>query len=104
MDKKQINLETWRQKIDQWRASGKNGMAWTREQQISYRVFLYWKMKIENIDSKPIAINSFEELKDGHEEGLGIELSYRGIKIHLSNRFDSITLKRCLQVLREVSC
>lgn len=93
----------WIDKLAQWRESGQSGMAWCREHNIAYAVFLYWRKKLKQNQPTTIPVKQFSELfveiKDQPlDERLVLE--YQGVLIRLSTNFDPITLKRCLQILR----
>jgi hypothetical protein len=94
----------WQIKLEQWHASSLTGMAWCREQNINYNVFLYWRRKLENktieqnkIDSQP---NQFVELVEPSKNTSGIEIEYQGAVFRLSKDFDGTTFQRCFQLLR----
>jgi transposase-like protein len=92
-------------KVQDWIASGKRVKAWCLENSIHYTTFLGWRKKIESSEKT----NSFEksnfiELKSQTSSQTGVFLEYAGIRIHLADDFDAVTLKRCLSVLRGGLC
>lgn len=38
---------SWRQKVLEWQASGKTGLAWSKKKQIPYTTLLGWKRRFE---------------------------------------------------------
>jgi hypothetical protein len=98
----------WQQKVLEWQASGKSGMAWCKENQVPYTTFMGWKQRFENPHKGPRTNNqsskAFIELKDQPLPDSGIALEYQNIKICLQAGFDPIVLKQCLVCLGGVSC
>ncbi len=112
MSRRFINRrKEWSDRVEQWIQSGKSAQAWCRENQVVYTTFMVWRKRLEldlkNFQDQPvqkITQTPFIELKDKAEENLGIFLECAGIKIHLSKNFDADLLKKCISVLRGVSC
>lgn len=97
-------LDAWKIKMQQWRLSGKSVANWCEEQSISQPRFYYWKRKLDLDTCESSENSSFVELHDSMEGDSGIELHMNQFRIGLSREFDSIALKRCLQLLLEVQC
>ena len=96
MEKNQQRVALWQERLRHWKASGKSGPEWAKEQQIPYQTFCYWRTKL--IDSPS---ESFFELIDISKTRQGLLLEWQGITIRLSNDFDVHTLKRFLQLIQE---
>lgn len=97
------NLKTerikWENRIYQQKASGKSISAWCRENQILARSFFYWRAKLF---PKEINRDCFTELVEN--KNTDIKLEYSGISISLDENFNTEALKKCLKVLKEISC
>jgi hypothetical protein len=97
------NLKTerikWENRIYQQKDSGKNISAWCRENQILTRSFFYWRAKLF---PKEINRDCFTELVENKNSN--IKLEYSGIFINLDENFNTEALKKCLKVLKEISC
>jgi hypothetical protein len=101
----------WQQKVLEWQASGKSGLAWCKENQIPYTTLLGWKKRLENShkeqQSNHRLSKAFIELKDQPiNTGIcsGVTLEYQSIKICLQAGFNSDVLKQCLACLGGVFC
>jgi hypothetical protein len=94
---------SWKQKLEDWRASGLNGAAWCRQEAIAYRVFHYWKKKFESNLSATQSPEKFIEIPEGTNE-VGLVLECRDVLVHLTKGFDAELLQDCLQVLRRLRC
>lgn len=99
----------WAEKIKQWKLSGKNAQVWCRENQVIYTTFMGWckRLEINKPAQKPreqFPKTQFIELKDLPKIHPAISLEYNGVIIHLKGEFDPSLMKKCLAVLRGVSC
>lgn len=93
-------LQQWEQHIVAQKNSGLSIERWCHQNGIAAHRFHYWKSKLA---SKPaLACHSFTELTQ--QETTGIRLECGGFHIHVDKLFDALTLKQCLQVLKEMSC
>ena len=88
----------WLEKLQHWKASGKSGGSWAKEQNIPDYIFWYWRRKLLGQAQAPS--KKFVELTDSPKSCEGIVLESKGIVIHLSKHFETTTLKRFLEVLR----
>ena len=104
----------WKEKLEEWEASGKSGARWCQEQQLSYHYFTHWK-KILLSDKKtpepktlpdPKELSSFTELSDSPSgiEGSGVKIQHENFMLHLDRNFDPKSLGRILLLLRTFSC
>ncbi len=106
----------WEIKVQQWLSSGKSVKVWCEENQVIYTTFLGWRNRLKCNDSDKInslkqnSLHSssvgahFTELKDKPKVCSGITLECEGVQIHLLAEFDPAILRKCLNVLRGVSC
>ncbi len=99
----------WKQKLLEWKASGKNSRAWSEENNIPYTTLLRWKRRFEdphkNYPPKPKSSSTgFVELKDTTPSDSGVSLEYHDIKIFLQPGFNSVVLKQCLNCLGGIVC
>jgi hypothetical protein len=90
--------------IEQYQASGLSAMAWCRDNQVNYQVFLYWRKKINHSESNQDKLvpssAQFVEVLEISKHSTGIEIECQGATLRLSKDFDSTTFQRCIQLLR----
>lgn len=104
----------WKEKLEDWEASGKSGALWCKEQQLSYHYFTHWKKILfsekKNPEPKtlpdPKEPSSFTELSDSPSgiEGSGVKIQHENLIIHLDRNFDPKSLGRILLLLRTFAC
>ncbi len=110
----------WKEKLIEWKSSGKGVRAWCFENQIPVTTFYGWKKRLEkeicHKDQTTLTRytqqlktpQKFIELKDikplAHPSDSGIVLECKGIKIHLLRQFDPQTLKQCVICLEGALC
>lgn len=126
--KTQKTVKKWQDLVAQHQASGKTATAWCHEQGISYETFImqrsclrqmrlveqiakkedFIELQDTAIDQKSLArpaipnVNSqFIELKTPSP---GLILECANVLIHISEEFNALTLKKCLQILRGELC
>ena len=90
----------WIEKIRQCQESGKSMAVWCREQEIVYSTFFYWQKKLTRAPSK--TASPFVEILEKNSSDTGIELRCKHVSLNLSRDFDSVTLVKCLRLLRSV--
>ncbi len=86
----------WQERISQQQRSGLSQQRWCQEPQICLATFTYWKKKL----APPLDRSAFRQLE---EVGRGISLRWRGLEIRLESDFDSVTVKRLLEILGQWS-
>jgi len=91
----------WERTIQEQKQSGLSVCRWCQQNQISYNTFLYWKRRCVRISS--LKQQSFIELSDRPLKS-GIELECNSVRVHLDKDFDALTLKKCVQALKELRC
>lgn len=96
----QEKRQEWKENILKQRESGLSINFWCLENNIASHTFYYWKNKL--FPKTDLTRSCFTELTD--ENGTGITIEFQAFCIHLDRQFDSSTLKRCLEVLKEVKC
>ena len=93
----------WKEKILKQNESGLSISRWCQENEELSERFYYWKKKLFQSD---IEKGSFIELKQEnlpkHTSKTGIKIEYEGIVFHLENDFDISSLKKCLQLVKEL--
>jgi hypothetical protein len=87
----------WKDRILKQRSSGLSVALWCRQNEIPAYNFRYWQSKL--FSNPLLTRSSFSEIPS-RKESVGLILEYQGFNIHLSQSFDSDTLKRCLEVLK----
>ena len=87
-------------KIDEQHSSNLSIPAWCRQNEINIHVFRYWQKKLDHVSS--LSRSAFAEINSTNDEAFtGVIMEYQGISIHVHPHFDSLTLKRCLGVLKQ---
>ncbi len=90
----------WKDRIQDWQASGKSLAQWSRENNFVYSRTVYWKVRFLGSQSeKHSSPKGFLELKDESRPDAGIIIETAAGRIHLSTNFDQSTLARCLELL-----
>lgn len=93
----------WKDRIQEWQASGKSLAEWSRENKFVYSQSIYWKMRFLGSKNKKHSYpKGFMELKDECRSDAGIIIETPAGRIHLSTDFDQSTLARCLAILRDL--
>jgi len=87
----------WSVRLSAWRASGKSGLAWCRDNGISYDRFKYWQKKLRQ---------SWQQGKTGQFVPLKVSSSplrieCNGVYLHVSSGFDPALLREVVSALRE---
>jgi hypothetical protein len=103
-DQPKEKVESWSQRIQQWKQSGKSLAQWSRENDFIYSQTLYWKMRFLGSKSKTVVPNQFIELQDDQATGSGIIIETEGVRVHVATDFDTPTLLRCLALLKGKAC
>lgn len=95
----------WKDRIQEWQASGKSLAQWSRENDFVYSQSIYWKMRfLGSQKKKHSSPKGFLELKDEDRSDSGIIIEAAAARIHLSIDFDQSTLARCLELLTGDLC
>ena len=96
----------WKEKVLEWKASGKSAKAWCKENQIPFTTLSGWKRRFNQLSKNQTTKShrSFVELKDKPSPNSGIFLECQGVKIHLEPGFNLTILKQCLACLRGAAC
>jgi len=93
--------QSWKQRIDQWQKSGKSLAQWSRENNFTYSQSLYWKGRFLG---KSAALKGFIELQDEEENDSGVAVEISGLRIRLTEDFDSAAFLRCISLLKGKAC
>ncbi len=96
----QENRQSWKNRVEEWQASGLSLRAWCSEKGISASTFAYWR-KLFSTKCDPSS-SRFVELPQEKMEAF--ELECHGVKIKVGKDFDENLLFRCLQVMRSLPC
>jgi hypothetical protein len=94
----------WLELIEEWQESQMSAKAWCLKQNIPYKKFIYWKMRLTNT-AHPIveaSATSFVELADNQSMLTGIEIHCHNFSLTLQKDFDPSSLLCCLQVLEKL--
>ena len=91
--------QQWKDRVNEQRSSGLSVPLWCRQNKIPVYNFRYWQNKL--FPKPPIDCSAFTEISIKSTAKTEIILAYQGFNVHLSQHFDSSTLKRCLEVLKK---
>jgi len=91
------NTPDWSARLSAWRISGKSGLAWCRDNAISYDQFKYWQKKLQRVGhyGKP---GQFVPLVIASTP---LRIECNGVYLHVSSGFDPALLREVVSVLRE---
>lgn len=90
----------WSARLTAWRASGKSGLAWCRDNGISYDQLKYWQKKLQ----PPV---QHEQSKHPGQfvplrfSSTPLRIECNGAFVHISSGFDPVLLQAVVSVLRE---
>ena len=99
----ELHREEWKGKIKKWSRSGKSGVKWCREYQISYSTFTYWKKRITQAKANPPSKKStFIELSDHSPRNIGIEIHCQKLSLKLHKDFDLPSLYKIIKLLQGI--
>jgi len=91
------NTPDWSARLSAWRISGKSGLAWCRDNAISYDQFKYWQKKLQRVGQHEKS-GRFVPLKIA-STSLRIECS--GVYLYVLPGFDPALLREVVSVLRD---
>lgn len=92
--------QQWKEKIFEQRNSGLSIAAWCRKNTVRTHIFYYWQGKL--FPKTPLSRSEFTEIGKTNEPPLSeITLEYQGFHIRLDQHFNPLTLKKCLEVLKQ---
>ncbi len=87
----------WSARLLAWRTSGKSGLAWCRDNVISYDQFKYWQKKLQPSVQRGMP-GQFVPLKVASTH---LRVECNGVYLHVSSGFDPVLLREVVSVLRE---
>ena len=96
--------QKWANHIKNWRQSGQSQAQYCREQELSPKLFYYWKRKFsdrraEGLSLVPIGIHPIQ-VHQARSSPLVVNVGQYKVEIGIG--FDSATLGRVIQVLEQV--
>lgn len=94
--------EQWLEIISAWKASGKSQKAWCEEHSISPTSLYGAISRLESHKQAPLKRSDFITVQP--KQASGLQLSYKGLSIHLPADFDEYALARFLKVVGELPC
>lgn len=91
------NTPDWSARLSSWRLSGKSGLAWCRDNAISYDQFKYWQKKLRRVQhhGKPGQFVPFKIASTS------LRIECNGVYLHVLPGFDPALLREVVSVLRE---
>ena len=94
--------QQWKKNILEQLDSGLSIAAWCRQRKIAVHTFYYWHNKLfPKATFDKFTFTEIVNEKKLNTSDSGSMHEYQGINIHLSHDFESSTLKKCLEVLKE---
>jgi hypothetical protein len=94
--------EQWLEIIAAWKASGKSQKSWCEEHSISPTSLYGAISRLGDDKQAPLKRSDFVAIQP--KKAAGLQMSYKGLSIHLPTDFDEHTLTRFLKVIGELSC
>jgi hypothetical protein len=91
------DIPDWSARLSAWRLSGKSGLAWCRDNAISYDQFKYWQKKLQRAGQHEKS-GRFVPLKIA---SASLRIECNGVYLHVSPGFDPLLLREVVSVLRE---
>ena len=91
------DIPDWSARLSAWRISGKSGLAWCRDNAISYDQFKYWQKKLQRVGQHRKS-GQFVPLKIATTP---LRIECNGLYLHVSSGFDPVLLREVVSVLRE---
>lgn len=93
--------EIWRERIENWKASGKSIAKWCHEQGIPDHRLYYWRRKFSDESTNRLNSTSqtgFSEIIARQPQS-DLVIESKGFSIRINEGFDDETLLRCLRLL-----
>jgi hypothetical protein len=94
--------EQWLEIIAAWKASGKSQKVWCEEHSIPPTSLYGAISRLESHKHGPLKRSDFVAIQP--KQASGLQLSYKGLSIHLPADFDEQALARFLRVVGELPC
>jgi hypothetical protein len=89
--------QQWKENILNQRQSNLSIVAWCQQSGIAVHTFYYWQGKL--FPKSTLSQAAFIEAVENNNTEIILE--YQGFKIHIPEHFNSLTLKSCLEVLKQ---
>jgi hypothetical protein len=96
---KEENKEYWIKIINDWKISKKNGLTFSKENNISSRSFYRWRSKLLNPNKPSLKINTDSFIKIENTKQLSIEIEYKKFKFNLKD-FDLVDLSNFFKIIK----
>ena len=91
------DIPDWSARLSAWHISGKSGLAWCRDNAISYDQFKYWQKKLRN----PVQHGKSGQFVPLKIASTPLRIECNGVYLHVSPGFDPVLLREVVSVLRE---
>lgn len=105
----QTKQQIWEQHLANWNASGKDIHSWCQENNIEEKQFYTWKRRLEKEPSPMfVEVNLPSDGSSSTETGRPtfqehrLMLYYQGMKLYVPDDFNSNTLLRLLQTMKQL--
>lgn len=94
--------EQWLEIIATWKTSKRSQKAWCEENSIPLSSFSVAFRRLEGQRQAPLKRSDFIKIQP--KQNIGLQLSYKGLSLHLTADFDEQVLARFLKVVGELPC
>jgi hypothetical protein len=94
--------EQWLKIIAAWKASKRSQKAWCEENSIPLSSFSVAFRRLEGQEQALLKRSDFITIQP--KQNTGLELSYKGLSVHLTEDFNEQVLARFLKVVGELPC
>ena len=91
------NTPDWSAQLSAWRISGKSGLAWCRDNAISYYQFKYWQKKLRG----PVQHGKSGQFVPLKVASTPLRIECNGVDLYVSSGFDPVLLREVVSVLRK---
>ena len=109
-DTKKSKAELWEQRIREWEASGLSQVEYCRRHDLKFATFAYWRKRFPaqgkatgSLRLVPLNLHAnanSDPKKPSAPEG-GITIEAGGVRLSVTQGFDTATLKQVLDLLKE---
>lgn len=98
-----MTREYWKDKIAQWRTSGKSMAEFCRHEDISYWTFREWKQRLSKQSETKLVKLDTRKIPSADNSSAPIEIRLNGFMIAVPLRYEEAHLIRLINTLRGIS-
>lgn len=95
-------LDLWKQRVEDYKASGLTMKEWAKHHDVKYHQLLYWVKRLNELNQSTVQWLPVHVSSNEVEESLPIKIHAGPFEIEVDSESDLKTLKRVLKVLMEI--